>query len=177
MQPIVYDVAVSADGFIAGPGNDVSAFPNTEQVVEDYFARLSTYKTVLMGRATYEVGYDFGLKPGENPYPKAASYVVSQSIRLPDEAAVVVRRALDDAWLSEVRNISPSPIYLCGGGILATALLELGHLQGLRLKRAPIVLGSGTPLFAPFRHSLTLKLRQQTDYGDGYLFQDFDILT
>ncbi len=177
MQPIIYDVAVSADGFIAGPGNDVSAFPNTEQVVEDYLARLSTYKTVLMGRATYEFGYGFGLKPGENPYPNAASYVISQSICLPDCAAVAVRRALDDAWLSDLRNSSPSAIYLCGGGILATSLLELGHLQGLRLKRAPIVLGSGTPLFAPFRHPLKLRLRHQTDYGVGDVFQEFDILT
>ncbi|MFA3919390.1 dihydrofolate reductase family protein [Ruegeria hyattellae] len=170
-------MAVSADGFIAGLGNDVSAFPNTEQVVKDYLARLSTYKTVLMGRATYEFGYSFGLKPGENPYPNAASYVISQNIDLPKDATVAVCSGLNDAWLTELRNSSPSTVYLCGGGILATSLLKLGHLQGLRLKRAPIILGSGIPLFAPFQQQLKLKLTYQTDYGDGYLFQEFDVLT
>lgn len=40
MQPIIYDVAVSMDGFISGPGGDISQFAHEEPVVEDYANRL-----------------------------------------------------------------------------------------------------------------------------------------
>lgn len=35
MHPIIYDVAVSIDGFIAGPSEDVSQFPHSGKIVED----------------------------------------------------------------------------------------------------------------------------------------------
>ncbi len=88
MQPIIYDVAVSADGFIAGASGDVSLFPHTGEVVDDYTARLQTYAAVLMGRATYEFGYAFGLTPGQNPYPWAQSLEISRTIDLPADAQV-----------------------------------------------------------------------------------------
>ena len=60
MQPIIYDVAVSIDGYIAGPGGDISAFPASGRLVDDYLERLADYRTVIMGRDTYEFGYRFG---------------------------------------------------------------------------------------------------------------------
>ena len=34
MQPIIYDVAVSIDGYIAGPEGDISQFPESGDIVE-----------------------------------------------------------------------------------------------------------------------------------------------
>lgn len=68
MQPIIYDVAVSIDGYISGPGGDISKFAHEGPVVDDYFARLGQYAVAIMGRHTYEFGYRFGLEPGANPY-------------------------------------------------------------------------------------------------------------
>lgn len=36
MQPITYEVAGSIDGFICGPGRDISQFAQEGAVVEDY---------------------------------------------------------------------------------------------------------------------------------------------
>ena len=38
-------------------------------MVNNYFERLSDYAIEVMGRATCEFGYGFGLEPGDNPYP------------------------------------------------------------------------------------------------------------
>ena len=103
MQPIIYDVAVSLDGFIAGPDGDVSLFDMTGPVAEDYGARLAAYSTAIMGRATYEFGYAYGLAPGQNPYPGLATVVFSTTLETePDseidvvpedwETAIAVRR-------------------------------------------------------------------------------------
>lgn len=54
MQPLIYDVAVSIDGYIGGPDGDISQFAQDGAVVDDYTARLGleTCATAIMGRAT-----------------------------------------------------------------------------------------------------------------------------
>lgn len=168
MQHIIYDVAVSADGFITGPNADVSAFPHTGAIVDDYLARLASYSTVLMGRGTYEFGLRHGLTPGANPYPSMRCIVVSSTLTLPGPTVEVWR---DISGLPALRKTAPGPIYLCGGGTLGSAVAAAGHLTHLALKRAPVVLGSGTPLFAGLPQTAHLNLQSQTDYGDGLLFQ------
>ena len=170
MQPIIYDVAVSADGFIAGPNANVSAFPHDGVIVADYTARLAGYTVALMGRETYEFGYKYGLEPGQNPYPHMRAIVVSSTLTLPGNAVEVWR---DLSALDALRNTAPGPIYLCGGGALASAIAATGNLTELRLKRVPILLGSGTPLFANLPEATHLSLQSQTDYGEGLLFQSF----
>lgn len=171
MHPIIYDVAVSADGFISGPDADVSAFPHAGAIVDDYMARLATYAVALMGRATYEFGYEFGLEPGANPYPHMRAIVVSSTLSLPNDAQVEIWHDL--SGLQALCETADGPIYLCGGGKLASAVAATGQLTCLRMKRAPIVLGGGTPLFAGLPSSHILSLVEQRDYGDGLLFQDF----
>ncbi|WP_341863871.1 dihydrofolate reductase family protein [Gymnodinialimonas sp. 57CJ19] len=168
MQPIIYDVAVSADGFIAGPYSDVSAFPHQGAIVDDYLARLARYSTALMGRRTYEFGLKHGLALGANPYPAMRCIVVSSTLNLPGDNVEVWR---DLAGLNRLRQEAPSPIYLCGGGVLASAIARAGHLTQLTLKRAPVVLGAGTPLFAGLEQAHTLHLVTQKDYGEGSLLQ------
>ncbi|MEM7724429.1 MAG: dihydrofolate reductase family protein [Pseudomonadota bacterium] len=175
MHPIIYDVAVSADGFIAGPGGDVSKFPHDGPIVHDYASRSGRYAHVLMGRATYEFGYAYGLSPGENPYPHAESIVISKTIALPDDGDVTHWTSINDGCLDELRARASGPIYLCGDGRLAASLLAMGQIDELRLKRAPVLLGGGTPLFTSATPDATLRLRDQTDYGGGLLNQAFAV--
>lgn len=170
MQPIIYDVAVSADGFIAGPNSDVSAFPHTGPIVADYLSRLATYSTVLMGRATYEFGLKHGLPLGANPYPHMRCIVVSSTLSLPDDTVEIWRNL---NALADLCATSPGPIYLCGGGHLASAVAASGHLTHLSLKRAPVLLGSGVKLFADKVPLHPLTLQTQTDYGEGLLHQNY----
>jgi len=75
MNKIVYYVASSLDGFIAGPDNDVSKFVPSEDGIAKYIADLQEFKTVIMGKNTYEFGYQFGLIPGQPGYAHHASYL------------------------------------------------------------------------------------------------------
>ncbi|WP_375573832.1 dihydrofolate reductase family protein [Ahrensia marina] len=179
MQPLVYDVAVSIDGFIAGPvvgGHpDVSRFPHEGSIVDDYQARLSTYAVALMGRATYEFGYAFGLPPGGNPYPSMRSVVISESIDLPADADVSVIRDNAIAAVRTLKAEATGALYLCGGGVLAGSLLAARLIDRLRLKRAPTVLGSGVPLFSGIGDAPMLKLLEEKAHDNGTLFQEFAV--
>ncbi|MGP1354784.1 MAG: dihydrofolate reductase family protein [Parasphingopyxis sp.] len=173
MQPIIYDVAVSADGFIAGPNADISKFPQSSPAVDDYFERLKTYACAIMGRATYEFGYDFGLAPGDNPYPHMRTLVFSQSLSLPEDSDVEIVRHDARDHVAALKSSSDGPIYLCGGGEFAGWALSEGLVDLLRLKRAPIFLGSGTRLFGDHAPGCDAELRQSKLYPDGMLFQEF----
>ncbi|MFD3189188.1 dihydrofolate reductase family protein [Sedimentitalea sp. HM32M-2] len=176
MQQIIYDVAVSIDGYISGPGGDISQFAQEGAVVEDYSARLETYATAIMGRATYEFGYRFGMQPGQNPYAHMKTIVLSQSLDLPDGAEVAVQSSSDGEAIDTIRAQSSGPVYLCGGGAFAGSLLAMGKIDVLRLKRAPVILGGGVALFGDTMESLGLEHTETRDYGGGYLFQEYRVL-
>lgn len=175
MQPIIYDVAVSADGFIAGPSADISKFPGEGAVVDDYFVRLKTYAVAIMGRATYEFGYDYGLKPGDNPYPHMQCFVFSKSTELPTSAKAEIVRKDAAETVHKLKETSEGPIYLCGGGAFAGSLLKYGLIDRLRLKWAPIFLGDGVRLFGDYAAGVDAKLHESKLYDNGVLYQEFEL--
>lgn len=173
MQPIIYDVAVSIDGYISGPDDDVSIFAPDGPVVTDYQNRLETYACAIMGRATYEFGYRFGMRPGDNPYSHMQTIVFSDSMKLPETSDVSVLGSNDLDAIRDLRKTQTGPIYLCGGGQFAGALLEQGLIDIVRLKRAPGFLGSGTRLFGAAAIMPKLKCTETKVYADGYLYQEY----
>jgi dihydrofolate reductase len=173
MPTMIYDVAVSIDGYISGPSGDISRFPHQGPVVVDYVARLQTYQTAIMGRGTYEFGYAHGMTPGQNPYPHMSTFVFSSRLKLPGDAVTVLNGDLS-AEVARLRRCTDGDIYLCGGGVFAAACLTEGLIDRLVLKRAPILLGGGTPLFTAGNPHL--RHIETTDYGNGTLLQVFDVL-
>ena len=125
MHPIIYDVAVSIDGVISGPGGDISIFATEGPVVDDYQKRLETYTCAIMGRATYEYGYQYGMRPGDTPYPNMQTFVFSNTLQLPASSEVSVMTRDDVMAIERLRETQRGPIYLCGGGQFAGSLLEI----------------------------------------------------
>lgn len=97
-----------------------------------------------MGRATYEPGLKLGWT---SPYAHLRQYVVSRTLVSPDPAVTVVGDPV--ALVRELKEQEGMDIWLCGGGKLAAALRD--EIDELIIKRNPLVIGSGIPLFdGPF---------------------------
>ena len=147
MRRIVYYVASSIDGFIAGPGGDISGFVTGGDGVEQYQRDLASFDTVIMGRHTYEFGYRYGLQPGQQAYPHMTHFIFSNGLAFERQHEKVhVRRPVRDAVV-EIKRQEGSAIYLCGGGAFAGWLLEQELIDELKIKLNPVVLGGGVRLF------------------------------
>lgn len=172
MRKIIYYVATSLDGFIARADGSFDFFVNDDELVADFFASLkSDYGAVVMGRATYEVGLAAGVT---NPYPWLDTHVVSRSMEAsPDEAISIVREL--DAVEALRRGVG-DPIWLCGGGELATAMMSRGLIDELVLKVNPVVLGEGIPLFRGLERPFVLaSLGAPKVYASGIVVSRFAV--
>lgn len=173
MHPIIYDVAVSLDGFICGPQADISKFDYEGPVVDDYKQRLAEYSTVIMGRLTYEFAFQFGLKMGENPYPSMRAFVFSQSLKTPENSQIEVMSTVNEFVLRQIQRSSVGPVYLCGGGEFAGSLLNAGFIDRVILKRAPVIYGEGIYLFGSCANPTGLSRVNTKVYDHGYLLEEF----
>ncbi|MCK6525726.1 dihydrofolate reductase family protein [Myxococcota bacterium] len=166
MRSIQYHVAITSSGLIAGPGGAVDCFnltPHGEHI-DDYLASLRAYDTILMGRGTYE----FGLKLGvSDPYPWARCLVFSRTLP-PDPTGKVQILAVDPVpVVRALREEDGDPIYLCGGGALASTLLNAGLVDELILKVNPVLLGAGIGLAPDLVGARPLTLRAVKAYDSG----------
>ena len=172
MRKIVYYVAVSLDGYISGPGNDISGFVAGGNGVEKYLSDLGDFDTVIMGRHTYEFGYRFGLKPGQPAYPHMKHYIFSNTLVLQDADSKVTVRPVRISEVEDIKNQSGTDIYLCGGGAFAGWLLDHGLIDIVRIKLNPLILGGGTRIFGDSETGATLKLSETNRFEN-----DLQIMT
>jgi dihydrofolate reductase len=161
MRSLVYFVATTLDGYIAGVDrSDPDFFPFEGPHVADLLAEFpemipghlraplgltadnQRFDTVLMGRTTYDIGRKVGLT---SPYPHLRQVVVSSSMTAPPDPAVEV---VGQDVVDRVRALKAehgNDLWLAGGGRLAAFLVD--EIDELILKVNPVVLGAGTPLF------------------------------
>ncbi len=175
MKKIIYYVATSLDGYIAGPNEDISKFVAQGEGVQQYLADLQQFKTVIMGRSTYEFGYKFGLPAGQPAYPHMQHYIFSDKLSFEDahEKVQVVKPEVNT--IERIRESSETDIYLCGGGIFAGWLLENQLIDVLKLKINPVILGGGTPLFGKSNASVKGSVVETKLYSDGLQINTYQV--
>ena len=169
MQRIIYYVAISLDGYIAGPGGDISQFAMQGEGVTKYQTDLADFSTVIMGRKTYEFGYQFGLTPGQPAYPHMQHHIFSSSLSFSEASDQVQVEELSINRIEGIRDQSPTDVYLCGGGDFAGWMLENDLIDQLKIKLNPIVLGGGTKLFGESSFKANFRLVQRETFSDNSL--------
>ncbi|GGG81912.1 deaminase [Parapedobacter pyrenivorans] len=177
MKRIVYYVASSIDGYISGINDDVSGFLYDGKGVERYLEDLKAFRTVIMGRSTYEFGYKFGVEAGQ-PSPTYAHmmhYIFSDNLRFESQSEQVVVKRMDIDEVKQLKETSETDIYLCGGGKLAGWLLENKQLDVLKIKLNPLVIGKGVKLFEGLGGSYQLELIESNTYENGLQLISYSI--
>lgn len=176
-RKLVYYVAISVDHYIAHDDETIGGFLTEGHHINDYITSLRDYDTVLMGRRTYEWGYQFGVEPGQPApmYSHMKQYVFSQS--MPDYKGEQLQVIREDpvTFVRDLKAEEGGAIYLCGGGSLAGYLLAHNLVDTLILKVNPVIFGSGIPVFGDFSRTLSLSLCDTKIYNNGVMFVHYAV--
>lgn len=158
MRRVRYSVAMSLDGFIAGPRGESDWIVMDPDI--DFGALMGGFDTVLLGRKTYEAtrGHGGGGMPGMK------AYVFSSTLRQDDCQGVVVS-AQPAATLAALKEKPGKDIWLFGGGSLFGSLLELGLVDAVEVAIIPVLLGGGMPMLPPPAKLTKLKLVKHRVYA------------
>jgi dihydrofolate reductase len=170
MRPVLYRVATSIDGYIAGPRGEFDWIV-TEPAI-DLSAVYATVDTVLLGRRTYELT----LRPGAPPWPAGWHiYVFSRTLapeRYPD---VTVVSSDPGATVAALRASTGREIWLFGGGSLFRSLLEAKQVNLVEIVVSPVMLGGGIPLLEAGAPRTQLALLHSQSYPSGVVSLRYEV--
>jgi dihydrofolate reductase len=171
---VVGDISMSLDGFVTGPGADIEhglghgaeglhtwAVDSDDPVDEAALSgTVENTGAVIMGRTLFDVvdgphGWNDEMGYGAGHAARPGFFVVTGT--RPD----AVRLGLDFTFVTDgpaaavaqaAVAAGEKDVIVMGGGRVVGSCLQDGLLDELRVHLAPIVLGSGTPLFLPGTH-------------------------
>jgi dihydrofolate reductase len=170
MKKIRYGVAMSLDGYIAGPKGEADWITLDPDI---NFAEIwSQFDTLLMGRRTYEAAT---ARLGKGPIERRKTVVVSRTLHETNHPGVTILRNLSHDQIQNIRSQSSKDIWLFGGGELSRLLLEMGEVDTIEVSIVPVLLGGGIPLFRTPAHQTKLKLSSHKVYRSGRVSLTYDV--
>src|SRR5882724_1046907 len=144
MRRIRYSVAMSLDGYIAGPNGESDWILMDPEI--DFGALMNSFDTILMGRRTFEAAQSGG---GGGSMQGMKAIVVSRTLRQEDYPDITIIGEDLEASLARLRGEPGKDIWLFGGASLFRSLLDLRLVDAVEVAVLPVLLGGGIPLLPP----------------------------
>jgi dihydrofolate reductase len=164
MRRVLYRVAASVDGYIAGPRGELDWIVRDPAV--DLAKVYESVDTVLLGRRTYELTR----QPGAPPWPRGWQiYVFSQTLAPEEHPGVTIVRADAALRVAALRAAPGREIWLFGGGSLFRSLLVAKQVDIVEVVVMPVLLGGGIRLLEPGAPQTQLALEHVEKYSSGLL--------
>jgi dihydrofolate reductase len=170
MRRLRYQVAVSLDGFIAGPHGEFDWIVMDSSI--DFAALYKEFDTAVMGRKTHEVVRAQG---GHGAMPGLDVVVCSRT--LPESTHPGVRIVNTDARdvVSALKKTPGRDIWLFGGDTLFRSLLDAGLVDSVEVAVVPVLLGAGIPLLPPGATAKLTLTDQKTLPASGIVMLSYSI--
>jgi dihydrofolate reductase len=169
MRRVCFSAAMSLDGYIAGPKQEIDWIVTDPD--RDFAASTARFDTALIGRKTF----DFMRRHGSTTIPSLQLYVISRTLSQSECRDATVSGESE----ATVRSLKARPgkdIWLFGGGELFRSLLGAGLVDTVELAVIPVLLGGGLPLLPPPGSGARLRLLQHRIYPKtGTVFLEYAV--
>jgi dihydrofolate reductase len=166
---IRYGVAMSLDGYIAGPNGEADWIIMDPEI--DFAALFNQFDTFLMGRRTFEA-----MKTGGScGMSGLKTLVFSRTLRQDDFPNVTIVSQNVKKVLVDLRAQPGKDIALFGGGDLFRSLLALGLVDTVDVAIIPVLLGGGIPLLPAPAEQAKLKLTGHKVYKTGIVMLEYAV--
>lgn len=166
MPRIRYQVAVSLDGYIAGPTGEADWIIMDPDI--DFSALFAQFDTFLMGRRTFEMA-------GAAGRFEAKTFVFSRTLRPEDHVDVTIVPQVSAATVAPIRAQAFKDIWLFGGGTLFRSFLNAGLVDTVEVALMPVLLGGGVPLLAHPADRSVLTLTAHRTYSTGIVLLEYSV--
>jgi dihydrofolate reductase len=160
MRKLVLNLAVSLDGYIAGPNGEYDwCFTDDDYGMTDF---LKSVDATIMGGKSYRLVAEYG-----QPYPEFTNYVFTRtSGESPYNNVVFVSEDIP-GFVRSLKQQKGKNIWLFGGGEIIHPLIQENLVDELMLAIHPILLGAGLPLFKNLDERKKLRLSDTITYPTG----------
>lgn len=163
MSKVILFIACSADGYIAGPNEEIDwLFTDQDYGYNDFIKQVDV---VIMGRKTYDLVLTFG----EYPYLDKQNIIFSRNknLKVPSDYRVVDETFLDT--FNDFRESVTGNIWLVGGGEVIKEFLKHNLVDEYVISYHPILLGAGIPLFPAGYPAINLKTVSSKVFNTGLM--------
>jgi dihydrofolate reductase len=167
MPRIRYQVAMSLDGYIAGPNGEYDWIIMDPGI--DFEGLYAQFDTFVMGRRTYEMA---GAGGGTGT-SHARTFVFSRTLRPQDHPKVTIVGEVSAETVAPIRAQAVKDIWLFGGGELFRNFLEAGLVDTVEVAVIPVLLGGGLPLLPHPATRAQLSLTGHQVYKSGIVLLEY----
>ena len=164
-RKVILYIAMSLDGYIAKPQDDLSFLSIVEKEGEDYgYADfMSTIDTVILGRKTYDWVMNHVV---EFPHSDLHSYIITRNLKPSIGKTVFYSGDLIDL-VKKLKSEKGKHIFCDGGAEIVNEFLKNDLLDEIIISIIPILVGNGIRLFNEGRPEQKLKLANVKTFDTG----------
>lgn len=160
MRSLVLNLAVSLDGYIAGPNGEYDwCFTDADYGITDF---LKSVDCTVMGGTSYRLLLEAG-----TPYPEFTNYVFSRTEKSSPYSNVVFVSDDIPTFVKSLKQKKGKNIWLFGGSEIIQPLMQEDLVDELILSIHPIILGGGIPLFKSLDERKIIRLTDSITYPSG----------
>ena len=167
MRKISLFIAMSLDGYIAKPNEDLSFLKLVEKEGEDYgYAKFtSKIDTIIIGRKTYDyVVKEIGASHYDNG--QRDIYVITRTER-PQVGRTTFYTGNITELVKQLKSENGKNIYCDGGAEVINELLKHNLIDEFIISVIPVLLGNGTRLFKDGRPEQALEFIRAKSFETG----------
>ncbi len=179
MKCSVY-IATSADGYIATPDGGVDWLDSAGNAESGdrasmgdggFSSYLDTVDCMVMGRKTMEKVASFNLPPEQWPSRDLPVYVLSDTLSQPPRGlpeTVEIFSGSIPELIDQLKVKGFKHAYIDGGSTI-TSFLQCDLIDEICVSQAPILLGSGLPLFGNLGKTVKLSAAQAKVFSNDFI--------